>query len=189
LYRFVGYVEWPAGAKANEAIVIGMLSADAIGVELQRIAQERKAQGRPVVVRHVEGAGDMIGIHVLFIGAQENARLSKLISSVRHLPILVVTEAPDGLERGSMINFVTTDRVQFEVAVDNATTAGIHLNSRLLSVAVRVRKGQLLSDDTLLAGESSLRHSAFLDISQARFTDWLPVASVLLSHLSDRKPT
>jgi hypothetical protein len=56
--------------------------------------------------------------------------------------VLIVTEAPDGLERGGMINFVTTDRVQFEVAISNASKAGIHLNARLLSVAIRVRKGE-----------------------------------------------
>ena len=84
---------------------------------------------------------DMAGVHVLFIGARENARLPKVIGALGNMPVLVVTEAPDGLERGAMINFVTTDRVQFEVAVSNAAKAGLHLNARLLSVAIRVRKG------------------------------------------------
>ena len=80
-------------------------------------------------------------MHVLFIGARENPRLAKVIAAVSHLPLLIVTEAPNSLDLGSMINFVTTDRVQFEVAVGNAARAGIHLNARLLSVAIRVRKG------------------------------------------------
>lgn len=56
-----------------------------------------------------------------------------------------------------MINFVTTDRVPFEVAIANAAKAGIHLNARLLSVAIRVRKGELepFPEDIIVAGRTT----------------------------------
>lgn len=139
LHRFTSFIEWPAQARAKDNIVIGVLNADGVESELSRYVAARKS---PIAVRRIETFDEIQGVHVLFIGARENSRLPKVIASLRNVPILVVTEAPDGLERGAMINFVTTDRVQFEVAVPNAAKAGLHLNARLLSVAIRVRKGE-----------------------------------------------
>lgn len=151
LYRFVGYAEWPARAKPATTIVIGVLGAAAVQLALQRIAVSGKDRTPPISVRQVLSSDDMGGVHALFIGAKENARLSKLVTLAQQSPVLIVTEAPDGLDRGGMINFVTGTRVQFEVSVGNATRAGIRLNARLLSVALRVRKGARPAD-TVLAG-------------------------------------
>jgi hypothetical protein len=57
-------------------------------------------------------------------------------------PILTVSAADGALEQGCVINFrVVDDRVRFEVSVDAAEQGGIHLNSRLFSVATNVVKG------------------------------------------------
>jgi hypothetical protein len=139
LHRFIGFVEWPEQMRGKERVVIGVLNSEEIEAELNRyVAAKRSA----ISVRRIESLQNLSGVHVLFIGARENSRLEKIVAAVSHLPVLIVTEAEDGLERGGMINFVTTDRVQFEVAVSNAARAGIHLNARLLSVAIRVRKGE-----------------------------------------------
>ena len=139
LHRFIGFVEWPEQTRAKERVVIGVLNSEEIEAELNRyVAAKRSA----ISVRRIESLQNLSGVHVLFIGARENPRLEKIIAAVSHLPVLIVTEAEGGLDRGGMINFVTTDRVQFEVAVANAARAGIHLNARLLSVAIRVRKGE-----------------------------------------------
>jgi hypothetical protein len=139
LHRFISFVEWPQQARAKEGFVIGVLGAEGVEAELNRYVATKKSA---ILVRRIASPEDLAGVHVLFIGARENSRLSKIIAAVGNLPVLIVTEAPDGLERGGMINFVTTDRVQFEVAISNASKAGIHLNARLLSVAIRVRKGE-----------------------------------------------
>ncbi|HET9664583.1 MAG TPA: YfiR family protein [Burkholderiales bacterium] len=153
LHRFTGFVEWPEKARTKEGYVIGVLGAEGVEAELSRYVATRKS---PISVRRIHSIEDVAGVHVLFIGERENARLSKLIAAVQHLPVLIITEAPDGLDRGGMINFVTTDRVQFEVAIANAAKAGIHLNARLLSVAIRVRKGELpFPEDIIIAGRTT----------------------------------
>jgi phosphoribosylcarboxyaminoimidazole (NCAIR) mutase len=159
LHRFTSFIEWPAQARAKDSIVIGVLNADGIESELSRYIAARKS---PIAVRRIETFDEIQGVHVLFIGARENSRLPKIIASLRNVPVLVVTEAPDGLERGAMINFVTTDRVQFEVAVANAAKAGLHLNARLLSVAIRVRKGER---DILWDGHGLLAQRSVLPLA------------------------
>jgi len=106
---------------------------------LRRTAAARP--GRSVTVKRVATVDEVAGVHILFVGWRENASLGRILPAVRQAPILTVTEAPDGIDRGSIINFVTADRVQFEVSLDAAARARLHLNARLLSVAMRVRKG------------------------------------------------
>src|SRR5690606_40391748 len=78
------------------------------------------------------------GEEVLFIGPSENWRLEQLVGAIDG-PTLIVTDAPDGLSAGSMINFQLVDqRVRFEIALPAAEAAGLSLSSRLLSAALRV---------------------------------------------------
>jgi hypothetical protein len=58
-------------------------------------------------------------------------------------PVLVVTDSPDGLEQGGMVNFQQVDeRLRFEISLPRAEEAGLVLSSRLLSAALRVETSQ-----------------------------------------------
>jgi hypothetical protein len=150
LLRFGQFVAWPQEALAGPgaALVIGVAGADAIAAELsQQSAATRAALGRPVTVRAVKSPDDASTIHLLFVGAEESARIAQYaaVASGRHM--LLVTESPGALEQGSMINFVIADRrVKFEIALARAEKAGLALSSRLLAVAMRVLKGELRAD-------------------------------------------
>jgi hypothetical protein len=148
LYRFIDYVRWPETAfqRSDSPIVIGVLSDQATVAEVQAVAAGRSVRGHPLVVRHVR-EGDLGGLHVLFLGESVNARLQRVIRSVEG-PVLIVTEAEDGLAQGSVINFVIADRrVRFEVALVPAAARSLGIASGLLSVAINVRK------------DTQLRHS------------------------------
>lgn len=149
LYKFTGYVEWPKSSfkDTNSPITIGVVGADEIADELRHIVAGRSVQSRPLNVIAVNKESDLNGVHLLFIGRDATARLARLIETARQRPILTVTDVPEGLERGSMINFVMVKRrVQFEISVDVAEKAGLVLSSRLLAVALRVRKGNVEPD-------------------------------------------
>jgi hypothetical protein len=142
LYRFTEYVQWPeeAFARREAPLVIGIVADDGVSADLAGVAAGRTVRGRPVQVRVLKDGEPLSGIHVLFIGQGANARLSQLIKSVSG-PVLVVTEAEDGLARGSIINFVISDRrVRFEIALAPAAARSITLGAGLLSVAMNVRK-------------------------------------------------
>jgi hypothetical protein len=137
-------------------MVIGVLGDDEIESELRRNIAARSGLTRAVTVRRLDSIAESDGVHMLYIGPRHNARLGTLIAALRNRPILIVTDAEDGLERGGMINFVTSDRVQFEVSIPAATQAGLQLSSRLLTVAARVRKGEIPRGGWLYAGPTDL---------------------------------
>ena len=86
--------------------------------ELDAVVADRTVHGRPVVVRRLRPASRLGGLHVLFVGRGESARLPDLLAAAQGQPLLIVTESDEAPARGSMINFVVVDdKVRFDVAL------------------------------------------------------------------------
>lgn len=146
IVKFAEYVNWPkaGAAPAGGPLRIGVVGASRIAAELRQSVAGRSVQGRPIVFVEVDGPNALAGVHILFIGPEAPAALKRQIAALRQRSMLIVTDHPDGLEMGGIINFVTVDRrVRFEISLPAANDAGIALSSRLLSVAIRVIKGEL----------------------------------------------
>jgi hypothetical protein len=140
LYKFPGFVEWPAPhlERAEDPVIVGVAGGADVFVELSLIAQGRKS-GRPLQLRRVQDPSNVAGLHMLFIGARERARAPELIRSAQQQGVLTVTEWEGALRLGSVINFVTTDgRVRFEISLEPAERSKLRLSSRLLAVAQQV---------------------------------------------------
>jgi hypothetical protein len=142
LYKFLGYVEYPAALMAPDApYLIGVADADDIAAELVRITEGRNLNNRAVKVLVVHSGDSVAGLHLLFIGG-DSARAAPWLKAGPQAGLLSVTELPDGLPTGSVINFRLIDnRVRFEVSLEAAEKNNLKLSSRLLSVAYAVQKG------------------------------------------------
>jgi hypothetical protein len=142
LYKFLGYVEYPAALMAPDApYVIGVAEADDVAAELVRITAGRNLNNRAVQVRVMHNGDSVAGLHLLFIGG-DSAHAAAWLKAGGQAGILSVTELAGGLPAGSVINFRLIDnRVRFEVSLDAAEKNNLKLSSRLLSVAYAVQKG------------------------------------------------
>jgi hypothetical protein len=144
LFKFGGFVEWPpaAFARQDSPFVIGVAGAEAIAAELERMVAGRTVQGRPVLVQRLRRGESLAGLHMLFVGQPEAARLADMLSPARDQPLLVVTDWEGALSRGGTINFVTVEgKVRFDVALPQGERRQLKISSRLLSVARRVFSG------------------------------------------------
>ncbi|MFP5394092.1 MAG: YfiR family protein, partial [Gammaproteobacteria bacterium] len=144
LYKFLGYIEFPASAFAEPAspVVIGVVNADDLAAELARIVNGRTVMGRPVQVKVLKETDAPANVHLLFIGGADSSRARAMLRLAKDSPMLVVTEADDGLASGSVINFkIVDERVRFDVSLEAADKNSVKLSSRLLTVANQVHKG------------------------------------------------
>ena len=144
LYKFISYIDWPAAsfAKPDTPVTIGVVGADPLAAELAQAVAGRTANDRPVAVRRLKAGESLDGVHILFVGKAENARLAQLAQAAQQRSILTVTESDGALAQGSVINFVVAERrVRFEIALDSAEKSRLRLSSRLLAVAQQVRTG------------------------------------------------
>lgn len=144
LYHFATYVQWPETEPADSPITIAVLGARGVAAQLEASLPGRRIGNRAVRAQRIDDVGEIGSAHVLFIGAELAGRLADLIAALEGKPVLVVTDAPDGLDRGAMVNFqIIEQRVRFEISLVNAERARLMLSSRLLGAAVNVETTHL----------------------------------------------
>lgn len=144
LYKFLGYAEFPPSAFADAAapVVIGVVEAEGLAAELARIVAGRTVQSRPIAVKQFKEGEVPAGVHLLFVGGSDGARVRSVLKAAQPAPMLVVTEAENGLRQGSVINFkIVDERVRFDISLEAADKNSVKLSSRLLTVANHVHKG------------------------------------------------
>jgi hypothetical protein len=144
LYKFAGYVNWPATVfvRSETPITIAVIGADGLAAELEQAVVGRTVNDRMVVVKRIKPGDSLAGVHVLFVGKSESGRLPQMLKDAQARSILTVTESEGALRQGSVINFIVAEqRVRFEISLDSAEKSSLKVNSRLLAVAQQVVTG------------------------------------------------
>lgn len=139
LYKFPGFVEWPAGAfRSNiDPWVIAVAGDDAVAAELEQLAQGRTIDGRPVQVSRLQGNAPPAGVHVLYVGGGREERARELIAAARG-PVLTIADGPIG-RPGPVLYFTRQDgRVRFAASLTAAAARNLRLSAKLLAVAHHV---------------------------------------------------
>jgi len=150
LARFVKFIEWPdnpspppaGGASADEPFPICILGQDPFGSALDAALAGEIFGRHPLVPRRVANAREAASCRVVFIG-DDDRTLRKDLTALEGSKVLTVSDQPDFLKRGGMIQFVlqgNPPRVRFEVNLMAAKKAGLNLSSELLKVAADVRR-------------------------------------------------
>jgi hypothetical protein len=145
IYKFLSYVEWPPGTftAPNAPFVIGVMNADELADELERITAGRLAGEHPLVIRRVKPGDPHTGQHVLFVGRAAGESLAQVFKNTPHKGLLTISETTGGLGQGSVINFrLHEGRVRFEVSLATAEKNNLKISSRMLPVAILVQSGQ-----------------------------------------------
>jgi hypothetical protein len=138
LYNFAKYVAWPPAA-ASQSFRLCVVADAGFIKRIDNLIAGETIEGRPVM-RETPATGEAArACQILFVGASESARASRLIVSVKGTPVLTVGDTDDFLTRGGMIAFVRDgDRVRFDVNNAAAQGAGLSVSSRLLRLARHV---------------------------------------------------
>jgi hypothetical protein len=139
LYNFGKFVRWPEGVSTGPAFTMCVLGKDPFEGALEQVTDGQKVNGLAVELRSITAVDGIKGCRVLFINGAEAGKWRSGIIAAKKLSVLTVSDAPEFLQRGGMIQFVLVgDRVRFEVDLDAAREAGLQLSAELLKVAARV---------------------------------------------------
>jgi hypothetical protein len=137
LFKFAAFVDWPPGTfqRPDQPLVIGVSGDDPVALDLEHLVAGRSVAGRPLVARRVAENGPFTDLHVLFLGNRRDHKLREALAAVPG-PVLVVTEQPEALRLGSVLNFSSEGgRVRFSASLASAEARNLRLSSRLLAVA------------------------------------------------------
>jgi len=142
LLNFLKFVEWPAATpNAENAIPICVLGRDPFGTALDNIVAGQQIGGKNVVSKRIGTPAEIDSCRVLFIDSSEAGRLTGTIAALDDMPVLTVSDIPDFVSHGGVIQFVLKDgRVRFEINLMRAQRLGLMVSSQMLNVAAAVRR-------------------------------------------------
>jgi hypothetical protein len=141
LYQFGRFVQWPAQtASPSDAFPICVLGRDPFGASLDSTIAGESINEQRLEADRITEVRDAHRCRILYISPSEDAHLNAILDSLQAEPVLTVSDAPDFLARGGMVEFVLQDnRVRFEINVAIAQKDGLSVSSQLLKVASAVR--------------------------------------------------
>jgi hypothetical protein len=156
LANFSRFVDWPAApsstptpdtqaavaaARTTDPFTICILGRDPFGPTLDNVLAGPSVDNRKLIARRISTHKDAPSCEILFIATSESAHLKEILNSVEKFPVLTVSDLPNFLANGGMIEFVVKeDKIRFAVNVSVAAKAGLIVSSQLLKVAAEIKK-------------------------------------------------
>jgi len=141
LFNFAKFIDWPPSSFATpqSAFSICILGSDPFGTAIDETLRGQSIGGRAVTVQRLRDATQLRRCQVAFISASEKDHLREILQSVRGSNVLLVGETAGFASRGGAIQFQTEDEhIRFSINPDAAERAGLHVSSKLLSLATIV---------------------------------------------------
>jgi hypothetical protein len=137
LYNFARFVTWPETAlQEHPGFTFCVTGADPFGMHLDRLGG-KTVHHKTLEVWHLSSLAMVDNCQLVFIGEGDN--LPEILSLLREQPVLTVSDADDFIEQGGIIQFLLVqNRVRFRINLTAASTAGLGISSKLLSLAVSV---------------------------------------------------
>mgnify|MGYP000016099731 FL=1 len=143
VYNFANFVEWPRKAfkRSNSPLQVCLLgdvpfagylepmSGTLIGDRELKVvitSNEKKIKGR---------------CHILFVGDDQKQVMKKLSRSKKYIYILSVSEQKGFIESGGIVNIIDqSQKISFDIDLDNAKRRGLFISSDLLSLARNIKR-------------------------------------------------
>jgi hypothetical protein len=143
LYNFAKFVEWPPEAFENpgEPLVVCVLGEDPFGRAIDDVISGKKIEGRALTVRRLSDARQAKGCRILFVGSSERRSVISVLAGINESGVLTVGESGSAASEGMIINFILDgDKIRFAIDTAAAEREKLRLSSRLLSLAIMVKK-------------------------------------------------
>lgn len=143
LHKLTPFVEWPSEAfdAPNAPVKICVVGDDPFGDMLDRAVRDRPAGERPIAVKRLAQVDRNTRCHVMYVTGSEAQPVGEILEATRGRPVLTVTDAAASPEARGVVHFVLRDgRVRFEMDDRAAAENGVAISSKLLSLAVSVRR-------------------------------------------------
>lgn len=142
LYKFAPFVDWPPGAfpTPTSPFTVCVFGDDPFGGSLEEAVRGQSVVGRRVVVRKLAQVNGEQDCQVLYVGRSSRQSPAEALRAVRSLPVLTVTDDAQGMS-GGIVQFVLRQgHVRFALDADQARASGLGLSSKLMALAVSVKR-------------------------------------------------
>lgn len=139
IYQIGKFTRWPQQTTdPGKPFVISIIGKTSPGCEID-IPGDRTIDDRKIVINKISKLREIQGSDVLFITGSEAYRLDTILVYIENMPILTIGDTEGFAERGVIINFcIENNKLRFEINLEAVKKASLHLEYRLVKLAVRV---------------------------------------------------
>lgn len=137
LYNFTKYISWPA-MSTNEPIRIGILADSLVFDEISQFLSDKKsANGQPISLIHLKTPKNISNEHIVFLSDKSKFELKQVSKKIADKPILLVSEQPDGIKKGSIIDIIRKDgSLKIQINKKQADRAKLKIDDQLIKICV-----------------------------------------------------
>jgi hypothetical protein len=140
--KFAAYVNWPPSSLGapDDPIQLCIIGHDPFGPELDQAVAGQHVDLHPIMIRRLDGTAGAAACHIAFLSGSPKQGVAAMQDSLRGKPVLTVTDAGLGDQRG-MVHFVVKEgRVRFYIDDALAARSNLAISARLLSLAIGVKQ-------------------------------------------------
>ncbi len=143
ILNFAQFVTWPKAESKHprSTITICVTGDEKLFNALRATVTRKKIKGQEIRIidlDHINTQLDrkLTSCQVVFIGSTRHIETERILSSIRSLPVLTVSDRPNFARRGGMIGLVLEKgRFVFEISRTTLTNANLQASSKLLNLA------------------------------------------------------
>jgi hypothetical protein len=136
LLNFGKFVRPISNQATSTSFDICLLGHDPMGQALDDLAANQTIDNLPIHVRRIPDVTQTSNCTILFMSADEDDHLRENLAILASSSVLTVSDAPDFIDRGGMIQFLLIENhVRFAVNLNAVNHAHLVLSSELLRVA------------------------------------------------------
>ncbi len=142
LAKFAPFVVWPeaAFAASNAPLVLCVQGDDPFGGALDRLTAGQSVGAHPVIVRRMPRLDPDSGCQIAYLAGSSVQSPAAALKVVEGQPVLTVTDAEAGGEKGIVHLVLIDGRVRFMIDAGKAGQSQLGISSKLLALAVEVKR-------------------------------------------------
>jgi len=142
LSKLAAFVDWPPASFESPAtpLRICIIGDDPFRAMLDRAVTGLTVAGRPVQVVRYGAAGAGMACQIAYLAGSPAQSRADALKALQGQPVLTVTDQPAVGEQGIVTFVVKDSRVRFEIDQREAVEDHLALSSKLLSLALEVRR-------------------------------------------------
>ncbi len=155
LYNFAVYTEWPENISG--VFNLCFYGKHSFQAYLEHLEQ-KEINALPIAVKNINNLNALKDCHMIYLSRSVFVDLTQITAHLDNRPILTVSDYPDGIENGIMLNMVVSEegKIAFEVNLTEAKKSGLNFSSQLLRIARKVVLINAKDRLTIKTGQSRL---------------------------------
>jgi uncharacterized protein DUF4154 len=140
--KFAPFVVWPEAtfAAPDAPLVLCVQGDDPFGDTLDRLTAGERVGAHPVIVRRLPRLDPDSGCHIAYLAGSSLQSPAAALKVVEGQPVLTVTDAEAGGEKGIVHLVLIGGRVRFMIDAGKAGQSQLGISSKLLALAVEVKR-------------------------------------------------